>query len=101
MDLDEVSFLLDVLSEKRITPHALQVMLFLNVPRRPQVMLDNFGIDRGSLNKLVRKNSRYMSRRILKDRYVSRGRGKLPIEYHLTEEGEKLIETIRSYQLSV
>ena len=92
MDFDDVERLLDVLEDNQVTPQCLRVMIFLITPRRPQVVLDALSIDRGSLNKMVRRNSRFMSRRVLYDEHVSRGRGKLPIEYHLTDEGVRLLD---------
>ncbi len=94
MNFDDVEHVIDMLEKHGLTPHVLRVMIFLITPRRPQVVLDTLGIDRGSLNKLVRKHSRFMSRRTLCDKHVSRGRGKLPIVYYLTDAGQRLLDDL-------
>ena len=84
----------DTLVHRGISARALQVMLFIKTPRRPQTIIDELAIDRGSLNRMVRRNAEYMTRRICKDSKVSRDRGKPPIEYCLTLKGKRLLSTL-------
>ncbi len=85
-----------VMLRNNLTPQALKILLFLKTPRRPQVMLDELGVDRGSLNKVVRRHSELMSRRVVKDKHVARGPGKLPIEYYLTPKGKRLVKSLET-----
>lgn len=85
-----------IMMQHGISARALQIILFLKVPRRPQTMIDELHIDRGTLNKIARKHPDYFSRRQVKDRHVSRGRGKEPIEYYLTQKGRKLVRMLES-----
>lgn len=84
----------DVMVRKGISPRALQVMLFIDTPRRPQTIIDELDIDRGTLNQIVRRNAEYMTRRTCRDLQVSRNRGKKPIEYHLTAKGKRLLKSL-------
>lgn len=88
--------IVDTMIQRGISARVLQVMLFLMIPRRPQSVIDELHIDRGSLNKIVRKHSDLMARRKLKDSHVSRHRGSDPVEYYLTAKGKRLLKILDS-----